>query len=91
MAYSNVLLKGRVGYNTVGWPLVIMERAKSDAPMTPVLCEVFGIEHECGSVYAKDISLPHNDLLGNSMKQWKERVSNQGFNPNDLYFKGALL
>ena len=62
MSYSNVLVKGKRGYNSFGWPVIVMERAKSDKPMTPVLCEVYGLEHECGSVYAGELSLT-NDVL----------------------------
>ena len=42
MAYSNTLVKGKRGYNAYGWPLIIMERAKSDRAGTPVCCEVYG-------------------------------------------------
>jgi len=85
MPYSNVLVKGKRGYNTYGWPLIIMERAKSDKPGTPVCCEVYGLEHECGSVYVEEVSIT-NDVL-----TWEQAVKDFGHNPAQRYFKGALL
>lgn len=84
MAYSDRYVKGAIGY-TGTWPLIVIERAKSDKPLTPVLSEVFGFEHESGSVYLKDIRLT-TDLAG-----WKEAVRAQGFNPDERYFKGPLV
>ena len=78
MAYSDRLTKGRIGY-TGSWPLIIIERAKSDKPLTPVLCEVFGFEQESGSVYAKDIR------LADDLRAWLAAL--QGRTP---YFKGML-
>lgn len=85
MAYSNKLLKGRIGYNNCGWPLIIMERAKSDNPQTPVLCEVWGYAHECGSIYAGEISLETDENL------WADAVRAMNGNPADHYFKGKLI
>ena len=84
MAYSDRFVKGAIGY-TGTWPLIVIERAKSDKPLTPVLSEVFGFEHESGSVYAKDITLT-TDLAG-----WEEAVRRQGFQPSGRYFKGPLV
>jgi hypothetical protein len=83
MAYSNIFLKGRVGF-TGSWPVVVMERAKSDKPLTPVLCEVFGFEHEMGSVYLKDISLVPLD-------RWLQLFQNDGHSISDIRFKGQLI
>ena len=85
MAYSNVMLKGRIGYNNYGWPLIVMERAKSDNPLTAVLCEVFGLYHECGSVYYRDISLTDNQ------DEWNAKVREMGHDPFTYYFQGKLV
>ena len=85
MPYSNVLVKGRIGYNQYSWPLIIMERAKSDKPNTPVLCEVFGIAHECGSIYANEIE------LASDIEPWEGIVKEMGFDPTKRYFKGILV
>jgi hypothetical protein len=85
MAYSNTMLKGRIGYNNYGWPLIVMERAKSDKAGTPVLCEVYGLEHECGSVYNHQIRLTDN------LPAWEDSLRVLGHNPKDMYFKGKLL
>jgi len=85
MAYSNIMLKGRIGYNSIGWPLIVMERAKSDNPQTPVLCEVWGYEHECGSVYAGEI------CLTNDKHRWDNDVRKMNGNPDNHYFKGKLV
>lgn len=82
MAYSNRFVKGRVGYSGT-WPLVVVERARSDKPLTPVLCEVWGFEHESGSVYLKDIR------LAGSLESWKADRSGQP-DGNSIYFKGEL-
>ena len=65
-----------------GWPLVIIERAKSEKPLTPVLCEVWGLEHESGSVYLKDI------YLVSSVENWREIRAAEGH--TSMYFKGQL-
>lgn len=84
MGYSDVMIKGRIGYNQFGWPLIVMERSKSDKPNTPVAVEVFGLEHECGSAYYHEIRL--TDDLGT----WKKEVSKMGHNPEIRWFKGPL-
>lgn len=38
-----------------GWPAVVLENARSDKPLTPVLSAVFGWEVDYGSVYLRDI------------------------------------
>jgi len=83
--YSNTHVKGRIGYNTAGWPLIVVERAKSDKPKTAVLCEVFGLEHESGSVYHDEI------ILSDDIELWHKRVAEQGHNSDQRYFKGDLL
>jgi len=89
--YSDIMLKGRIGYQK-GWgfPLIVMERAKSDNPMSAVLCEVFGLCHECGSVYYKDIMLTDN------LQNWTNAVetfpnqSGESYSVESRYFKGEL-
>lgn len=86
MAYSNRLLKGVVGYNEAGWPSIVMERAKSDKPSTPVLCEVYGPFHECGSMYYNEFKPAMN------MEDWEEAVEESGDDGlEDRYFKGELI
>ena len=84
MAWSNKFVKGAIGF-TAHWPLIVIERAKSDAPLTPVLSEVFGFEHESGSVYAKDI------ILTTQRGSWEAQIKAQGFDVNQRYFKGPLV
>ena len=88
MGYSKTMLKGRIGYNTIGWPLIVLERAKSDNPNTPVLCEVFGYAHESGSVYYKDIQLTTDETDENA---WSDAVRAMGCTLGDIYFKGKLI
>lgn len=83
MAYSNTYLKGRVGF-TGDWPLIVMERAKSEKPLTPVLCEVFGFGHDMGSVYLKDIRLVPLD-------EWKLAFTRSGHSFSEIGFKGTLI
>ena len=85
MGYSNKILKGTIGYNPAGWPSIAMERARSDKPGTPVLCEVWGFEHECGSMYIEEFS-PTSDI-----ELWKQNVNQMGGNADDRYFKGELI
>jgi len=84
-AYSDKLLKGTIGYNHFGWASLVMERAKSDNPLTPVLCEVWGFEHECGSMYHKEFT-PTDDF-----EAWKLAVAREGGTIDDRYFKGSLI
>jgi len=85
MPYSNLLLKGVIGYNPMGWACIVMERAKSDKPMTPVLCEVWGYEHECGSMYYNEFTPASN------LEEWKNRIRELDGNPEDRVFKGNLI
>ena len=85
MAYSKTMLKGRFGYNAANWPLIVMERAKSDKPNTPVLCEVYGLEHECGSVYYREIT------LSDDLNEWEGAIRQMGFDPKKRYYKGGLI
>ena len=57
MADIDQFVEGAIGFTSGSWPLIVIERARSDAPLTPVLCEVFGFEHESGHVDLKDITL----------------------------------
>ncbi|MFA5298600.1 MAG: hypothetical protein WC389_10395 [Lutibacter sp.] len=83
--YSNIILKGTIGYNPMGWACIAIERAKSDKPMTPIMCEVWGYEHECGSMYRNEFT-PTNDL-----ENWKAAVKAYGGDPDQRYFKGKLI
>ena len=85
MAYSNKFVKGAIGFTSGSWPLIVIERARSDAPLTPVLCEVFGFEHESGSVYLKDITLT------TQRASWEAQITAQGFDVNQRCFKGPLV
>jgi hypothetical protein len=85
MGYSNRILKGTIGYNPMGWASIAMERARSDKPNTPVLCEVWGMEHECGSMYYEEFS-PTKDV-----EAWENHIKAAGFDPKDRYFKGKLI
>jgi len=84
-SYSDVVLKGTIGFNHFGWAAIAMERAKSDKPDTPVLCEVFGFEQEMGSMYRKEFRPTNN------YEEWKSVVEREGHTVEGRYFKGALL
>ena len=82
---SKRYIKGRVGFmRGTGWPVVILERARSEEPMTPVLCEVWGDEHESGSVYLKDIHIEGEYTAD----EWKAELVAMGH--TSMYFKGRL-
>lgn len=84
--YSDIVLKGTIGYNNqTKWPAIAMERARSDKPTTPVLCEVWGYEHECGSMYRSEFT-PTDDFAA-----WRLEIDVLGFDYNERYFKGKLL
>lgn len=83
--YSDTYLKGRIGFNALGWPLILTERSRSDKPMTPVSVEVWGLEHEIGSVYLNEISLTDDEKI------WREAIRVRGGDPDQRYFKGELL
>jgi len=85
MAYSNKFVKGAIGFSQGSWPVIVIERARSDAPLTPVFCEVFGFAHESGSVYAKDL------ILTTQRASWEAQIKAQGFDVSQRYFKGPLV
>lgn len=72
--------KGQVGYNRgFGWPLIVTTAYYGKNPNGAVSVEVFGFEHECGSIYAKDI------IKAESVESWKSQVN------ETPYYKGELV
>lgn len=59
------------------WPARLMQSPRSGTP----LMEVWGFEHECGSVYAKDL-VPISEETAHQM------IRDQGFDPSKQYYKG---
>jgi len=81
------LLKGQAAYNLMGWPCIVMQsgRRKHNADSEPILCEVWGLFHECGSVFRGELSVATDEAA------WEQAVRQYNGDPDDRYFKGAVL
>jgi hypothetical protein len=74
---SRGLAKGDYCMTSSGWPCRIMSDVRTFAPC----CEVWGFEHECGSVYAADLTKISEDTA-------KRAITAAGWNPDRQYYKG---
>ena len=79
--------KGQIGWNKeFGWPLIINRAfyGKLDKPYAILECEVFGLEHECGSIYAsqfraeKDLDYWKGEVVGLDQRYFKGELVAQG-------------
>lgn len=86
------LVKGELVYSvSMGerWPAIVLEasrRSVHNVGDEPILCEVFGWEHESGSVWRREL-IPANDVL-----TWVEIGMALGHNPlKQMRYDGPLL
>lgn len=87
MPPTEKLSKGQAAYNLAGWPCIVIQasRRKHNADSEPILCEVWGPFHECGSVYRGELSVATDEAA------WKQAVRQYNGDPGDRYFKGVIL
>lgn len=69
------------------WPAIVMQssRRKHKTALEPIMCEVWGFAHECGSCYRQDLHPAHD------RREWEDAVRFHGGDPEDRYFKGELI
>lgn len=82
---KNQYKKGEMLVNTIGWPCIVLEATHGNDPQIINMVEVFGFEHECGSIYTNEIARRLNK------DEFEKMVVTQGHEVNKYYFKGTLL
>lgn len=82
---KNQYKKGEMLVNTIGWPCIVMEATRGNDPTIINMVEVFGVEHECGSIYTNEIASRINKV------EFEEMIAAQGYEIGKYYFKGTLL
>lgn len=81
----NQYKKGEMIVNTIGWAGIVMEATRGNNPTIIPMVEVFGFEHECGSIYTHEIARRINK------NEFENFVIASGNKVGDYYFKGELL
>ena len=90
---KNIYKKGELIVNNVGWAGIVMEGTRGNDPTIINMVEMFGHEHECGSIYTDGRIDPDGVFVqGRIGKAEFERIiTARGYKVNDYYFKGELL
>lgn len=82
---NNQYKKGEMLVNTIGWACIVMEATRGNDPQIVPMVEVFGFEHECGSIYTNEIARRINREEFESLKKAS------GHENEELIFKGELI
>lgn len=83
---KNQYKKGEMIVNTIGWPAIVMEATRGNDPQIIPMVEVFGFEHECGSIYTNEVA--ERILSWEEFDIWRTKV---GMQNEKLIFKGQLI
>ena len=81
----NQYKKGEMIINTIGWAGIVMEATRGNNPEIIPMVEMFGFEHECGSIYTNEIARRINQ------HEFERVIKEQGHKVGDYYFKGELI
>ena len=81
----NQYKKGEILVNTIGWVCIVMEATRGNNPTIIPMVDVFGFEHECGSIYTNEIARRI------TKKEAEDIVKQNGQNLSETYYKGALI
>ena len=88
---KNQYKKGELIVNNLGWAGIVMEGTRGNDPTIINLVEMFGFEHEGGSIYT-------DDRIGDiyverriNKAEFEALITAQGHKVGDYYFKGELL
>ena len=82
---KNQYKKGEMLINVYGWPAIVTEATRGNDPEIINCVEVFGIEHESGSMYTNEVIRRINKA------EFDELRKQMGTDKENIYFKGALL
>jgi len=82
---KNQYKKGEMLVNTIGWACIVMEATRGYNPTIIPMVEVFGFEHECGSIYTNEIARRI------TKEEFEEIIKANGNEVGDYYFKGKLI
>lgn len=78
---TNQYKKGELFLNKMGWAGIVMEATRGNNPTIIPMTEIFGFEHECGSIYTNEIERRI------SIAEFRSIAGGKG----DIYFKGKIL
>lgn len=83
---NNQYKKGEMLINLAGWSCIVMEATRGNNPTIIPMVEVYGLEHECGSIYTNEI----RERVGKNLFEHYKALN--GFKPDESqYFKGELV
>lgn len=82
---KNQYKKGELILNVAGWPAIVMEATRGNDPTIIPMVEVFGFEHECGSIYTNEVVQRLNKV------EFETYLKMTGMIAEKLYFKGKLI
>lgn len=81
---ANQYKKGEMILNTAGWPGIVIEATRGNNPSI-VIVEMYGIEHESGSIYTNEIVKRLNRA------EFETYKANLGHAQAEKYYKGDLV
>lgn len=76
--------KGEMILNKAGWPGIVMESTRGNDPEIIPMVEIWGFEHECGSIYTNEV------VCRLTLDEFENLREQNGYN-GEQYFKGKLI
>lgn len=83
--FKNQYKKGEMIVNIIGWPGIVVEGTRGNNPEIIPLVEMFGFEHETGSIYTNEV------VKRLTKKEFDYCRSLVGMADEHIYFKGELI
>ena len=77
--------KGEMIVNMFGWPGIVIEATRGNDPAIINCVEVFGFEHESGSMYTNEVVRRIDKIEFEKLKK------ETGHENESIYFKGQLI
>ena len=88
---KNQYKKGELILNNVGWAGIVMEATRGNDPTIINMVEMFGFEHECGSIYTDSRIGDVYPVKRLTKAEFEKTIADAGFKVGDYYFKGELI
>jgi hypothetical protein len=83
---KNIYRKGEMILNAVGWPGIVIEGTRGNDPEIINIVEMFGYEHESGSIYTNEV------IARLTKEQFESYKKKMGYDSDEKqYFKGELI
>ena len=81
---KNQYKKGELIANKLGWVGIVIENTRGNDPNI-VMVEMYGFEHESGSIYTSEIA----GRITKTQFEWGKKA--MGYERQSSYFKGELI